>query len=173
MEIKVSNRPEKDDYFRFSLNHIKKRMIIVPAIGIFLFSVLYLIIYLDLGPYYWPQELTVYYVLFVLFMAGLLPLINILTIRVAANRQYRTTMHTNRELTIGDEGLQSHSELGDMRLPWSHIHRATESKSAVYLYLSSAQAIILPERDFTAEQYAMLHELCRRYIPPKRNRLKY
>ncbi len=173
MEIKINSRPVADDFFKFSLSHSKKRLIIVPAVAIGVISLFYLAIFIYLGADHWTSELTTYYIGFFIFAVVVLPLLNIALIKITTSRQYRTTVHPESDITINDEGLQSHSVRGDSRVPWSHIYRVTESKSAVYFYLSSAQGVILPARSFTPEQYTQLHELCRKYIPPKRNRLKY
>ena len=173
MEIKIKSNPQSDDYFKFGLNHAKKRLLIVPAIAIGVISLFYLAIFIYLGADNWPSDLTVYYFGFLAFAAILLPMLNIGLIKITSNRQYRTSVHPESEITVSDEGLQSHSVRGDSRMPWSHLYRVAESKSAVYFYLSSAQAVMLPARYFTTEQYAQLHELCRKCVPPKKNRLKY
>jgi len=172
MEIQFHSHPELGDYFKFGLHHSKKRLILVPVILLCAFSAMYLILWIRLGPENWSQKLTVYYCIFLVFTA-LLPLLNIGLLKAAANRQFRTTVHHDSEQSVGDEGLHTCSELGEGRIPWSHIHKASESKSAIYLYLSLAQALVLSKRFFTDEQYAALHELCRKHILPKRNKLKY
>lgn len=172
MEIKISSHPEADDYFKFSLNHAKKRLLLVPAIAIGVISIFYLAIFIYLGADFWPAVLTTYYFGFLAFAIIILPLLNIALLKITSKHQYRTSVRPNSEITVNDEGLQSHSVRGDSRVPWSHIYRVTESKSAVYFYLSSAQAVMLPARCFTPGQYAQLHELCKKYIPPKKNRLK-
>lgn len=169
MEIRYHSHVEPEDYFKFGISHAKKRIILTPTIALALITALYLIMY---GVTDWSPELKMVYVAFAVFAIVLLPLLNIGMIKAAANRQYRTGVHHDNEQVISDEGLYSHNELGEVRMPWSHIHKATESKNAMYLYLSSAQAIILPKREFNDEQYAALHELCKKNIPPQRNKLK-
>ena len=173
MQIKINSCPVADDFFKFSLNHAKKRLIIVPAVALGVISLFYLAIFIYLGPDYWTFELTTYYIGFFVFAVVVLPLLNIALIKITSSRQFHTSVHPESDITISDEGLQSHSVRGDSRVPWSYIYRVAESKSAVYFYLSSAQAVILPARSFTPEQYAQLHELSRKYIPPKKNKLKY
>jgi hypothetical protein len=169
MEVIVTlKKTSPKEYFLFRLYHAKKRLILIPLIGIAVITLFYLVLYIITGPVYWPPELLTYYVVYVIFMAVVLPAVNILRLRAAVYKQFRTGTQTETTLHISEEGIHLKNELGEARLPWSKIYKTGETKISFRLYVSSAQAMYIPKQYLLPGQEETLRALLKTCVPNNR-----
>jgi hypothetical protein len=107
---------------------------------------------------------------------ALLSIIVALTIPITRHN-LKKQLSTNRilqapnEIVLNGEGVCTSSEFGNTRLPWHHVHKASEGKKAYYIYIAKIQAFIVPKRLLSAAEEDTLRALLQQHITPKLCRL--
>ena len=172
MDFTVTYRLEQKDYYSFNLHHSKLRLLLIPIVFILVISVAFLWSLLSAAPNETPTSLPSIYIVYIIAIIVVLPFINILMIRGIAAKQYRSVMHKDITLQLDEEGLKYSGSFGESRLPWTAVHRVSESSAGAYFYFSAAQAVIIPKRAMSHAQYETLRTLCRKHLTPKKCRLK-
>lgn len=174
MEFRKKYTINLKDYTDFNFYHNKNRLIFGPATTLFIIPLIWLIlgfIYYGLN---WGLIFDHLYPAYWLFLlAPLLALINIIQLKVRSKNQYNSSgqMKAENELVIDGNGVRESNEYGNISAPWKDIYKASESKKAVYIYVSRSQVVILPKRYLNASEMETLRSLIKANIDPKKYRL--
>lgn len=70
------------------------------------------------------------------------------------------------EILVTSEGFRSKSELGEVTIPWSYMHKWRRGRHAVLLYHSDVLFNILPKRVMPAEEVEALEQLISEKLGP-------
>jgi hypothetical protein len=75
------------------------------------------------------------------------------------------------KVTLSAQGVRELGEVNDTFVKWQGVEKVVASPSAIYIYISTASAVIVPRRAFPGEEdFLQFCALARNYLPnPKAN----
>jgi hypothetical protein len=173
MELRIRSGFTLQDYIAFNFFALKKRLIWMPLLLIVLLPVLILAISLINGDPAWLLMLLATFIICILF-AGLMTLLNVVSIRSASKKQYRSSkaMQSESDLVVDETGLRESSEFGSTIVLWENVLRAEETPTAYYVFFSRMQALVIVKRLLTPYGEETLRSLIFAHLSAKQNQLK-
>jgi|AGTN01.3.fsa_nt_gi hypothetical protein len=173
MELRKKIQYTLGDYIAFNFFYLKKRLIWIPVLLVIGFPAVTLVSDLLQGDTAWLMMLLATLVIAVV-LAGLMTLINILSVRHAAKKQYQSSraMQAGSDLLVDDTGVYESSEFGSSVIKWEDVYKAAESDTAVYIFSSRLQAFLIPKRLITQAEDSTLRALIQNHLPPEKVKLR-
>ncbi len=162
-----------EDYIAFNFFYLKKRLIWMPVLLVVLFPAMMAGVSLINGDSSWFVMLIVTGLIGIL-MAGLMTLVNVLAVRSAAKKQYRSSkaMQSESELIMDEAGVRESSEYGSTVVRWEDVLDIRESATAYYVFFSRIQALLIPKRSLSPAEEDTLRALCAHHLQPAKLRLR-
>jgi hypothetical protein len=107
-------------------------------------------------------------------LAGLITLLNVVSIRSASKKQYQSSkaMQTESELVIDETGLRESSECGSTIVAWEEVIRAEEAPTAYYVFFSRMQAFVITKRLLALREEETLRAFLSAHLPTKKLKLQ-
>ncbi len=173
MEFRKTIQYTLEDYIAFNFFHLKSRLIWMPVLLVIVFPAIMLAFDLLQGDTAWFMMLIATLVIAVV-LAVLMTLINVFSIRHAAKKQFQSSkaMQAQSGIVIDGSGIQESSEYGSSVVKWEDVLKAAESVTAVYIYFSHLQAVLIPKRLITPDEDEALRGLVKDHLPQKKNKIR-
>jgi len=140
----MANSPSLQQQFRL------RQVLIAFLIFSMLLSILFLI----------NNELTLISIILALLGGGVMFIIYPYTYRALYKRRLRAMLSEGdnkpilgrQVVSISPEGLFSKTQAGESKINWPAVNKVVQSDTAVYLYISAANAIAIPKKAFPTGQ---------------------
>lgn len=171
MEIRRQYQPTLKDYYAFNRHHFRRHAIVRPIVYIVLFIVGG-IIGISQNPVSFTPVIIYFSVASIVII--LMALYFQFYIKAHARKQYDSSPITKAEteIVIAPVGIRESSNKYTLTLDWNDLYKAESSEDGIYIYFSRYQAVILPMRLLSDDDYAAVFELVKQHMPPAKNRMK-
>ena len=153
IEIRVSliEKDLEDFYAHLAKRSIGMKMMVVFSLLIFVAQSIRIIV--D------PSSLEsgIIWIVLVIFLFAMMLYSN----KYNARRAFKNNKRLQAEYTylISDSSIQIKSDKHTTTLSWDNIHKITESKNSLFLWLNKKQAQIIPKRDLTNDELEAIYIL--------------
>ena len=143
MEMSKTLSMSPDDFVALNYFFVRKRLLIAPTLFFALLSLLLLLFTRSM-----ELMLQLVFIGGFALLSALLTLANLLVLKRAAKKQYLSTHALQSEYTlhIDTGGIRQTGEHGIHTALWLDIIKASETKSAFYLFFSHIEAFVIPKR---------------------------
>lgn len=153
IELKVSliEKDLEDFYAHLAKRSIGMKMMVIFSLLIFVAQSIRIII----DPA--ALESGILWIILVIFLFAMMLYSN----KYNARRAFKNNRRLQAEYTyiISDSNIQVKSEKHTTTLTWDDIHKITESKNSLFLWLNKKQAQIIPKRELTSDELEAIYIL--------------
>ena len=170
MEFRKTVKMELEDQLSLSFYVAKKQLILMPVLIVVLSIVLVLAMNMDSGIDGFLVLITL--VVSIIF-SGIIVLVSFLSLKHSSKKQFASNKSAQApsDIVLDGEGVHVTNERGNVNLPWPDVYKAAEAKSSYFIFVSRAQAFVVPKRLLAPNEEETLRALLQQNITPKMCRL--
>lgn len=169
--VTARGRIELQDHLRFTFKHHYRNWVMKAGVALSVLFVLFLAVLTCTGAWSEPD---------VFVALGALPAYTLVLLPLGLFFWVKRALSSNKLLQdegcyeFSDEGLVVRSSSGESRLGWDKLYRARGDSTALYLYISTAQAFVIPSRFFgDGQDMSRAVEMLRDNLTPKQFKLNW